>query len=68
MAAFGGSAAQLLMAIMTVSLFCMTKTMALDSEIAPTSQLQAGAGFALPISVATLGSSVLASFVAFMMQ
>ncbi|KAE9585295.1 hypothetical protein Lal_00018338 [Lupinus albus] len=64
----GSSSAQYFFkAIMVVGLFCMTNTMALGSEIAPTSQLQAGDGFAMPISGAALCSSVLASFV-FMMQ
>ncbi|OIV92340.1 hypothetical protein TanjilG_01803 [Lupinus angustifolius] len=53
---------------MVVGLFCMTNTMAQDSEIAPTSQLQAGDGFALPISGVALCSSLLASLVTFMMQ
>ncbi|KAE9590746.1 hypothetical protein Lal_00023083 [Lupinus albus] len=68
MALFVGSSSQFFMAIMVVGLFCMTKTMAQDSEIAPTSQLQAGDGFALPISELALCFSVLASLVTFMMQ
>ncbi|CAL0310051.1 unnamed protein product [Lupinus luteus] len=68
MASFVGSSSQIFMAIMVVSLFCMTNIMAQDSEIAPTSQLQAGDGFALPISWVALCSSLLASLVPFMMH
>ncbi|KAG5052234.1 hypothetical protein JHK87_004432 [Glycine soja] len=39
-----------------------------DSEIAPTGQLEAGTGFALPVSKVIMCSSVLASLVAFMLQ
>ncbi|KAE9621700.1 hypothetical protein Lal_00032483 [Lupinus albus] len=68
MASFVGSLTQSFMAIMVVGLFCMTNTMAQDSEIAPTSQLQDGNGFALPISGVALCSSLLASLVAFMLH
>lgn len=68
MATFGVSAAQFFMVLMIVGMFCVTNTVAQDSEIAPTSQLETGAGFALPVSGVTLCSSVLASIVAFMMQ
>ncbi|CAL0310575.1 unnamed protein product [Lupinus luteus] len=68
MASFVGSSTKFFMAIMVVVLFCMTNTMAQDSEIAPTSQLQAGIGFALPISWAAFCSSLLVSIVAFMLH
>ena len=64
----GFSAAQFLMAVMIMGLFCVINTVAQDSAIAPTSQLQAGDGFALPVSGMALCFSVLASFVAFVMQ
>ncbi|OIW11444.1 hypothetical protein TanjilG_26810 [Lupinus angustifolius] len=67
MASLVGSSVQFFTAIMVVGLFCMANTMAQGSEIAPTSQLQAGDGFAMHISWAALCSSVLASLVAFMM-
>nr|KYP70553.1 hypothetical protein KK1_009773 [Cajanus cajan] len=68
MATFGGYGAQFLMAVMVMGLFYVTNTVAQESEIAPTSQLETGAGFALSVSSVTLCSSVLASLVAFMMQ
>ncbi|KAL5154917.1 hypothetical protein HKD37_19G054153 [Glycine soja] len=52
---------------MVLSTFYVTKTVA-QSEIAPTSQMETGAGFALSVSGVTLCSSVLVSIVAFMMQ
>ncbi|KAK7392852.1 hypothetical protein VNO78_21302 [Psophocarpus tetragonolobus] len=68
MAPFRRFTANIFMAVMFVCLFCVTKNMAQDSEIAPTGQLEAGAGFALPVSKVIMCSSVLASFVAFMLQ
>lgn len=68
MATIGGSGAQFFVAVMVVALFCVTKTMAQDSEIAPTSQLETGAGFAFTVSGVTLCFSLLASLMAFMMQ
>lgn len=68
MATFGGSSFQVLIMIMAISLFCMTKIVAQDSEIAPTSQLETGTGFALPVSVVIMFGSMFASFMAFMMQ
>ncbi|KAK7285554.1 hypothetical protein RJT34_20329 [Clitoria ternatea] len=63
-----GHVAHILMGVIVSGLFCVTKTLAQDSGIAPTSQLETGAGFGLPVSGMTLCASVLASFVAFMMQ
>lgn len=68
MATFGGYAAQVFMAVMVLGLIYVTNTVAQESEIAPTSQLETGSGFALSVSVVTLCSYVLASVVAFMMQ
>ncbi|KAK7278878.1 hypothetical protein RJT34_23917 [Clitoria ternatea] len=69
MAPFGSfNASNLLMAVMFVGLFCVTNVVAQDSGIAPTGQLEAGAGFVLPVPVVFLCSSVLASLVAFMLQ
>lgn len=68
MATFGGFAAQFFMAVMVVTLFTVTKTVAQDLGIAPTSQLETGAGFSLPVSWVTLCSSALASLVAFVMM
>ncbi|KAK7336593.1 hypothetical protein VNO77_17139 [Canavalia gladiata] len=68
MATFGDYATQFLMAIMVMGLFCVTNIVAQVSEIAPTSQMETGAGFALPVSGVTLCSFLLASLVAFMMQ
>ncbi|KAG5080530.1 hypothetical protein JHK86_004595 [Glycine max] len=50
MAPFGRFTAEILMAVMFVGLFCVTNIVAQDSEIAPTGQLEAGTGFALPVS------------------
>ncbi|CAL5193493.1 unnamed protein product [Lathyrus oleraceus] len=63
MATFGGSPFQVLIMVMVIGLFCMTKILAKDSEIAPTAQLETGTGFALPVSVVIM----FASFMAFMM-
>ncbi|KAH1060910.1 hypothetical protein AAZX31_02G169700 [Glycine max] len=68
MAPFGRFTAEILMAVMFVGLFCVTNIVAQDSEIAPTGQLEAGTGFALPVSKVIMCSSVLASLVAFMLQ
>lgn len=68
MAPFGSFTANILMAVMLVGMFCVTNIVAQDSEIAPTGQLEAGAGFALLVSRVVLCSSVLASLVAFMLQ
>lgn len=68
MAQLGSFRAKILMAIMVVGLFCVTNIVAKNSEIAPTAQLEAGAGFALTVSRVVLCSSVLASLVAVMMQ
>ncbi|KAL5059391.1 hypothetical protein RYX36_030995 [Vicia faba] len=68
MTTFNGSPFQVLIMVMAIGLFCMTKILAQDSEIAPTSQLETGTGFALPISVVIMFCSVLASCMAFMMQ
>jgi hypothetical protein len=68
MATFGTSAFQFLMLIMVIGLFGVTNIVAQDSEIAPTSQLETGTGFALPISGMILFSSLFASLVAFMIQ
>ncbi|CAJ2671401.1 unnamed protein product [Trifolium pratense] len=68
MATFGVSKFQFLMVLMFVALFCVTNIVALDSEIAPTAQLEAGNGFALPVSGVILFSSMFASLVAFMMH
>ncbi|TKY62588.1 hypothetical protein E2542_SST12446 [Spatholobus suberectus] len=68
MATFGGNAAHFLMAVMVLGLFYVTNTVAQQSVIAPTSQMETGAGFVLSVSGVTLCSSVLASVVAFMMQ
>ncbi|TKY53310.1 hypothetical protein E2542_SST24837 [Spatholobus suberectus] len=68
MAPFGRFTANILMAVMFVCLFCVTNIVAQDSQIAPTGQLEAGAGFALPVSKVIMCSSVLASLVAFMLQ
>ncbi|XLR68179.1 hypothetical protein HN51_015231 [Arachis hypogaea] len=61
---YGFFGAQFLMAVMIVALFCVTKSVAQDSEIAPTSQLQAGSGLSLPLSGLALGFSLLASLFA----
>ncbi|CAJ1967515.1 unnamed protein product [Sphenostylis stenocarpa] len=68
MAPFGRFTTEILMAVMIVSMFCVTNIVAQDSEIAPTGQLEAGAGFALPVSEVIMCSSVLASLVAFMLH
>ncbi|KAF7818997.1 putative transmembrane protein [Senna tora] len=68
MAQNGSHAAHVLVAIMVVGLFCFTKTVAQDSGIAPTPPLEAGHGSVLPLSVVALGSSVLVSLVAFVLQ
>lgn len=68
MAQEGGYAAPILMAIMVVGLFCFTEIVAQGSEIAPTPPLEAGDGFALPVSLLALCSSVLVSLVAFVLQ
>lgn len=68
MAPFGRFNAEILMAMMFVGLFCVTNIVAQDSEIAPTGQLEAGAGLALPVSKVIMCSSVLASLVAFMLH
>lgn len=62
------SSAHILMAIMVVALFCFTKIVAKDSAIAPTPPLEAGDGFALPVSGMALCSSLLVSIVAYMLQ
>ncbi|KAI9080771.1 hypothetical protein K1719_037284 [Acacia pycnantha] len=62
------SSAQILMAIMVVGLFCFTKIVGQDPNIAPTPPLEAGDGFALPVSGMALCSSLLISIVAFMLQ
>ncbi|KAL9331620.1 hypothetical protein ACSQ67_001230 [Phaseolus vulgaris] len=68
MAKLGGFEAQFCIAVMILSMFYVTKIVAQESAIAPTSQMETGAGFALSVSEVTLYSSVLASVVAFMMQ
>ena len=68
MAPFGRFTAEILMTVMIVGMFCVTNIVAQDSEIAPTGQLETGAGFALPVSAVIMCSSVLASLVAFMLQ
>ncbi|KAJ1409934.1 hypothetical protein SESBI_22405 [Sesbania bispinosa] len=68
MAFFGSFTANILMAVMLVCLFFVTNIVAQDSEIAPTGQLETGAGFGLPVSKVVLYSSVLASLVAFMLK
>jgi hypothetical protein len=68
MPTFGASAFQFFIVVMFLGLFCVTNIVAQDSEIAPTSQLEAGTGFALPVSGVILISSLFASFVAFMMH
>ncbi|KAK7345080.1 hypothetical protein VNO77_15487 [Canavalia gladiata] len=68
MAPFGSINANILMALMFVCLCFVTNIMAQDSEIAPTGQMEAGAGFDLLVSKVVLCSSVLASLVAFMLQ
>ncbi|KAI4348727.1 hypothetical protein L6164_009414 [Bauhinia variegata] len=69
MAHLSSSAAHILMAVMVVALVCVTKIVAQDPDIAPTPPLEAGAGFALHVSwVALFGSSLLVSFMAFMLQ
>ncbi|KAI5410116.1 hypothetical protein KIW84_055558 [Lathyrus oleraceus] len=69
MASFGSFSANILMAVMIVDMFCVTYLyVAQDSEIAPTGQLEAGDGFALPVSKMVLCSSVLVSLVAFMFK
>ncbi|MCH83467.1 hypothetical protein A2U01_0004289 [Trifolium medium] len=67
MASFGSFTANILMALMLVVMFFVTNIVAQDS-IAPTGQLEAGAGFSLPVSKVVLCSSVLASLVAFMLK
>lgn len=67
MAKLGDCAAHFFIAAMVLSTFYVTKTVA-QSEIAPTSQMETGEGFALSVSGVTLCSSLLASIVAFMMQ
>jgi hypothetical protein len=69
MASIGGFTANILMSLMLVVMFCVTNIVAQDSEIAPTGQLlETGAGFYLPVSKVVLCSSVLASFVVFMLK
>ncbi|KAL2320806.1 hypothetical protein Fmac_029775 [Flemingia macrophylla] len=68
MATYGGYGTQFLMAVLVLALFYVTNSVAQESEIAPTSQLETGAGFALSVSEVALCYSVLASLVAFMMQ
>ena len=69
MADFGSSAAHIVMALMVVGLFCVSQIVAQDSGIAPTPPLEAGAGFALPVSwVAMFCSSALVSLVVFVLQ
>ncbi|PNX80580.1 hypothetical protein L195_g036584 [Trifolium pratense] len=67
MASFGSFPANILMALMLVVMFFVTNIAAQDS-IAPTGQLEAGAGFSLPVSKVVLCSSVLASLVVFMLK
>lgn len=62
------SLAHIMMAIMVVGLFCFTRIVAQDSGIAPTPPLEAGDGFALPVSGVVLCSSLLISLVAFLLQ
>ncbi|KAL2326982.1 hypothetical protein Fmac_020409 [Flemingia macrophylla] len=68
MARFGRLTCNILMVVMFVGMFCVTKIVAQDSEIAPTGQLEAGTGFALYVSKVTICFSVLASIVALMLQ
>ncbi|CAK8543295.1 unnamed protein product [Lathyrus sativus] len=68
MATFGGYSFQVLIMVMVIGLFCMTKILAQDSEIAPTSQLETGTGCAMPVSVVIMFCSMFASFMVFMMQ
>ncbi|KAK7378190.1 hypothetical protein VNO80_03628 [Phaseolus coccineus] len=68
MAKLGGFEAQFCIAVMILSMFYVTKIVAQESAIAPTSQMETGAGSAFSVSEVTLYSSVLASVVAFMMQ
>lgn len=68
MTSFGSFIANILMALMFVVMFCITNIVAQDSGIAPTGQLEAGAGFSLPVSKVVLCSSVLASLMAFMLK
>jgi hypothetical protein len=69
MASIGGFTANILMSLMLVAMFFVTNIVAQDSEIAPTGQLlETGAGFSLPVSKVVLCSSVLASFVVFMLK
>ncbi|KAI4300748.1 hypothetical protein L6164_034088 [Bauhinia variegata] len=65
MAHLSFSAARILMAAMAVALFCVTKTVAQDPDIAPTPPLEAGAGFALHVSGVAL---LVSSLVSFMLQ
>lgn len=68
MAQNGSYAAQVLMAIMVLGLFCFVEIVAQESAIAPTPPLEAGHGSALPVSVVSLFSAVLVSLVAFVLQ
>ncbi|KAK7355152.1 hypothetical protein VNO80_14399 [Phaseolus coccineus] len=68
MAPFGRFTTEVLIALMILGMFCVINIVAQDSEIAPTGQLEAGAGFALPVSKVIMCSSVLASLVALMLQ
>lgn len=68
MASFGSFTANILVSVMFIGMFCVTTIVAQDSGIAPAGQLEAGDGFALPVSKMVLCSSVLVSLVAFMLK
>ncbi|PON91672.1 hypothetical protein TorRG33x02_125030 [Trema orientale] len=65
MASFG---TRFLVLFVLVTLLCVTKIMAQDPAIAPTSGLETGAGFALSFSGALICSSVLISLVSLLRQ
>jgi len=68
MAKLGGFEAHFCIAVMILSMFYVTKIVAQESALAPTSQMETGAASALSVSEVALYSSMLASVVAFMMQ
>ncbi|CAB4286763.1 unnamed protein product [Prunus armeniaca] len=63
MARFGTSSARLLM-VMVAALLYVTKTMAQNTATPPTPLPVTGAGFASPVSVALICSSMLVSLTA----
>ncbi|KAM1524312.1 hypothetical protein PS1_008935 [Malus domestica] len=64
MAQFGTIPVKVLV-VMVAALLYATKTMAGDSATAPSPLLETGAGFASPVSMALIFSSVLVSLTAF---